>query len=43
MMQALEKLMHVFEYNVFELCGPFENAGRTDYYVPYMMNDAVED
>lgn len=43
MMLALKHLMHVVECNVFELCGPFENEGRTDYYVPYMMNDAVED
>ena len=43
MMQALERLLYVVACNVFELCGPFEENGRTDYYVPYMMNDAVED
>lgn len=43
MMQALQRLLYVVECNVFELCGPFEENGQTDYYVPYMMNDAVED
>ena len=43
MMQAIEHLMQVFECQVFELCGPYHNEGQTDYYVPYMMNDAVED
>ncbi len=38
MIQALEHLMEVFEYQVFELCGH-----GPEYYVPYMMNDAVED
>ncbi len=43
MIQALEHLLEVFDCQVFELCGPFERQGCIDYYVPYMMNDAVED
>lgn len=42
MMQELERLQHVVECQVFELCGPFEEHGSVCYYVPYMMNDAVE-
>lgn len=42
MMQELERLRHVVECQVFELCGPFEEHGSLCYYVPYMMNDAVE-
>lgn len=42
MMQALERLKHVVECQAFELCGPFEEQGSISYYVPYMMNDAVE-
>ena len=42
MMQELERLRHVVECQVFELCGPFEEHGSICYYVPYMMNDAVE-
>jgi len=42
MIQALERLRHVVECQVFELCGPFEEHGSICYYVPYMMNDAVE-
>ena len=42
MMQELERLRHVVECQVFELCGPFEEHGSVCYYVPYMMNDAVE-
>lgn len=38
MIQALEHLIEVFEYQVFELCGH-----GPKYYVPYMKNDAVED
>ena len=40
---SLKHLLHVFECQAFELCGPYETEGRIDYYVPYMMNDAVED
>ncbi len=43
MMQALAHLLEVFDCQVFELCGPFEEDGQIVYYVPYMMNDAVED
>ena len=43
MKKELEHLLRVFDYKVFELCGPFQNGDDTDYYVPYMMNDAVED
>lgn len=43
MMQALGHLQEVFDCQVFELCGPFEEDGYVNYYVPYMMNDAVED
>ncbi len=39
MMQKQRKLEEIFEHQVFELCGPFD----TDYYIPYMMNDALED
>lgn len=42
MMQAVERLLQVVECQAFELCGPYSEAGRDDYYVPYMMNDAVE-
>ena len=42
MMQTLNKLLHVVECQVFELCGPFEEQSSVCYYVPYMMNDAVE-
>lgn len=42
MMQELERLRHVVESQVFELCGPVEEHGSICYYVPYMMNDAVE-
>ena len=42
MMQMQKKLETIFEHQVFELCGPFEEHGSTCYYVPYMMNDAVE-
>lgn len=38
MIQALEHLIEVFEYQVFEVCGH-----GPKYYVPYMKNDAVED
>ena len=41
-MQELERLRHVVECQVFELCGPVEEHGSICYYVPYMMNDAVE-
>ena len=42
MIQAVERLLHVAECQVFELCGPFEEQSSVCYYVPYMMNDAVE-
>ena len=42
MMQELERLKQVVDCQVFELCGPVEEHGSICYYVPYMMNDAVE-
>lgn len=42
MMQAFTRLEEIFEHQVFELCGPFETAEGNDYYIPYMMNDALE-
>ena len=42
MMTSIERLKHVVECQVFELCGPFEEQGSVSYCVPYMMNDAVE-
>ena len=43
MMQMQKKLETIFEHQVFELCGPFATETGNDYYVPYMMNDALED
>lgn len=43
MMQKLKRLEEVFEHQVFELCGPFKTETGSDYCVPYMMNDALED
>ncbi len=42
MMQSFDRLREIFEHQVFELCGPFETETGIDYYVPYMMNDALE-
>ena len=42
-MQKLKRLEEVFEHQVFELCGPFKTETGSDYCVPYMMNDALED
>lgn len=42
MMQGFKRLEEVFAHQVFELCGPFETSEGNDYYVPYMMNDALE-
>lgn len=42
MIKELERLRHVVECQAFELCGPFEEHGSVCCYVPYMMNDAVE-
>ena len=42
MMQSFDRLAEIFEHQVFELCGPFESGNEVDYYVPYMMNDALE-
>lgn len=43
MAQEYEKLAEVFLYQVFELySGNGENGEPDDYYIPYMMNDALE-
>lgn len=42
MPKEFEKLAEIFRYQVFELCRE-ENKKQTDYLIPYMMNDAVED
>lgn len=37
--KAFGRLMETFEYQVFELC---KGISEMEYYVPYMMNDALE-
>lgn len=41
--EEFEKLKEIFEHQVFELCTGVGTEHQTDYLIPYMMNDAVED
>ena len=43
---AFWRLAEIFQYQVFEICkepSEKEEAGRQNYLIPYMMNDAIED
>lgn len=40
--EAFEKLAEIFQHQVFELCADGTKEGSPDFYIPYMMNDAVE-
>lgn len=42
MIQGFEKLEEIFEHQVFEVYGPYSGETEKEYYIPYMMNDAVE-
>lgn len=42
MPQAFERLAEIFECQVFELCKSPVSENGSDYFVPYMMNDALE-
>lgn len=42
MIRGQERLEEIFRQQVFELCGPFHTEQGAEYYIPYMMNDAVE-
>lgn len=43
MPKTFEKLAEIFKYQVFELYESESEEHQTDYLIPYMMNDAVED
>lgn len=40
--EAWEKLAEIFQYQVFELYSEEEGEQQKNYYIPYMMNDALE-
>ena len=42
MPECYGKLAEIFEHQVFELHLGEERGRKTDFYIPYMMNDALE-
>ena len=40
--EAWERLAEIFEHQVFELYSRHEAHGEENFYIPYMMNDALE-